>query len=175
MQLAIARGLPRKTGQGRAIAHRGRVGSGPRAGASKESAVPWGDTLDAWRARISFRTPSSKSERGTAPVGSYPTERVGDLRPGGQRLGVGRPTGTPRPTSLQPVDYINPQGLKTGIMRIVRGGAWVNADARYLRRAVPPQSSAGRATPTASGSAFRVFAESKARLQLATAARLRCQ
>jgi formylglycine-generating enzyme required for sulfatase activity len=40
--------------------------------------------------------------------------------------------------------YINPQGPEGGLMRIVRGGAWVNADARYLRCAyrhkVPPDT-----------------------------------
>jgi formylglycine-generating enzyme required for sulfatase activity len=40
--------------------------------------------------------------------------------------------------------YLNPQGPDSGLMRIVRGGAWLNADGRYLRCAyrhkVPPDS-----------------------------------
>jgi formylglycine-generating enzyme required for sulfatase activity len=40
--------------------------------------------------------------------------------------------------------YLNPLGPEAGLMRIVRGGAWVNSDERYLRCAcrheVPPDS-----------------------------------
>jgi len=102
---------------------------------------PWGDALDAERAHF-LPDASAKSERGTAPVGLYPPnafeihdaagnvwEWVSDWY---------------SPNYYQHAEYINPQGPETGIMRIVRGGAWVNADSQYLRCAyrhkIPPDS-----------------------------------
>lgn len=102
---------------------------------------PWGDTLDAARAHF-LPHAAAKTDRGTAPVGSYPPnafalhdmagnvwEWVSDWYSA---------------TYYERAQYINPQGPESGLMRIVRGGAWVNADARYLRCAcrhkVPPDS-----------------------------------
>jgi formylglycine-generating enzyme required for sulfatase activity len=102
---------------------------------------PWGDTLDAAHAHF-LRDASAKAACGTAPVGSYPPnafemhdvagnvwEWVSDWY---------------APNYYERAQYINPQGPDSGVMRIVRGGAWVNADGRYLRCAyrhkVPPDS-----------------------------------
>ena len=102
---------------------------------------PWGDTLDAELAHF-LPDAGAKSERGTAPVGVYPPnafelhdvagnvwEWVSDWY---------------SPNYYARAEYINPQGPESGIMRIVRGGAWVNADGHYLRCAyrhkIPPDS-----------------------------------
>lgn len=102
---------------------------------------PWGDTLADSCANFLPRA-TAKAERGTAPVGSYPAnpfelydmagnvwEWVSDWY---------------SPTYYQRAQYINPQGPENGLMRIVRGGAWVNTDGRYLRCAyrheVPPDT-----------------------------------
>jgi formylglycine-generating enzyme required for sulfatase activity len=83
-----------------------------------------------------------KAERGTADVGSYPVngynlhdmagnvwEWVADWY---------------SPNYYERAQYLNPQGPDNGLMRVVRGGAWVNADGRYLRCAyrhkIPPDS-----------------------------------
>jgi formylglycine-generating enzyme required for sulfatase activity len=48
------------------------------------------------------------------------------------------------PNYYSRAQYLNPQGPESGLMRLVRGGAWVNADSRYLRCAyrhkIPPDS-----------------------------------
>ncbi len=102
---------------------------------------PWGDTLDASCAHF-LPQASVKAERSTAPVGSYPPngfelhdmvgnvwEWVGDWY---------------SPNYYELAQYLNPQGPEAGLMRVVRGGAWVNDDGRYLRCAyrhkVPPDS-----------------------------------
>ena len=102
---------------------------------------PWGDTLGPACAHFLPDT-GAKAERGTAPVGSYPANgfRLHDMS-GNVWEWVSDwyiPNYYPR------AQYLNPQGPEAGLMRIVRGGAWVNADARYLRCAyrhkVPPDS-----------------------------------
>lgn len=102
---------------------------------------PWGDTLDPGCAHFLPHT-AAKAERGTAPVGSYPAngfqlhdmagnvwEWVSDWYASGYYARA---------------QYLNPRGPDSGLMRILRGGAWVNADGRYLRCAyrhkVPPDS-----------------------------------
>ena len=102
---------------------------------------PWGDTLEASRAHF-LPQAGLKADRGTAPVGSYPAngfelfdmagnvwEWVSDWY---------------APNYYTRAQYLNPQGPDGGLMRIVRGGAWVNADGRYLRcsyrHKVPPDS-----------------------------------
>jgi formylglycine-generating enzyme required for sulfatase activity len=102
---------------------------------------PWGDTLDAARAHY-LPDASTKSERGTAPVGSYPPNafEIYDVA-GNVWEWV---SDWYSPNYYERTEYINPQGPETGIMRIVRGGAWVNADGHYLRCAyrhkIPPDS-----------------------------------
>jgi formylglycine-generating enzyme required for sulfatase activity len=102
---------------------------------------PWGDTLDDGRARY-LPHAGAKTTHSTAPVGSYPPngfdlydmagnvwEWVSDWY---------------SPDYYQRGQYLNPRGPDAGILRILRGGAWVNADDRYLRcscrHKVPPDS-----------------------------------
>jgi formylglycine-generating enzyme required for sulfatase activity len=102
---------------------------------------PWGDTLDLACAHF-LPQAGLKAERGTAEVGSYP--------PNGFHLFD--MTGNVwewvsdwyAPNYYSRAQYLNPQGPESGLMRIVRGGAWVNAEGRYLRCAyrhkLPPDS-----------------------------------
>ena len=102
---------------------------------------PWGDTLDL--ARAHFLPPEGvKEERGTAPVRSYPPNgfQLYDMA-GNVWEWV---SDWYAPNYYERSQYLNPQGPESGLMRIVRGGAWVNSDGRYLRCAyrhkVPPDS-----------------------------------
>ena len=102
---------------------------------------PWGDTLDPERAHF-LPHADAKAERGTAPVGSYPPNafEMHDMA-GNVWEWV---SDWYSPNYYERAQYINPQGPENGVMRIVRGGAWVNSDGRYLRCAyrhkVPPDS-----------------------------------
>ena len=102
---------------------------------------PWGDTLDPECAHF-LPHAGLKAERGTAPVGSYPANpfKLHDMA-GNVWEWVADWYAANYYSSSQ---YLNPQGPDSGLMRIVRGGAWVNADGRYLRCAyrhkVPPDS-----------------------------------
>ena len=102
---------------------------------------PWGDTLDLTRAHF-LPSASVKEECGTAPVQSYPPNgfQVYDMA-GNVWEWVSDWYGSSYYGRSQ---YLNPQGPDTGLMRIVRGGGWVNSDGRYLRCAyrhkVPPDS-----------------------------------
>ena len=102
---------------------------------------PWGDTLDAACAHF-LPHASVKAERGTALVGSYPANgfELHDMA-GNVWEWV---SDWYSPHYYERAQYIDPQGPERGLMRIVRGGAWVNADGRYLRCAyrhkVPPDS-----------------------------------
>jgi formylglycine-generating enzyme len=102
---------------------------------------PWGDTLDLTRAH--FLPPEKmKGEGGTAPVQSYAPNgfQVYDMA-GNVWEWV---SDWYAPNYYERSQYLNPQGPESGLMRIVRGGAWVNSDGRYLRCAyrhkVPPDS-----------------------------------
>ena len=102
---------------------------------------PWGDNFDSARAHI-LPESAPKGSGGTAPVGSYPANafQLHDMA-GNVWEWV---TDWYAPNYYQRAQYLNPQGPDTGLMRIVRGGAWVNNEARYLRCAyrhkVPPDS-----------------------------------
>ena len=102
---------------------------------------PRGETLNSACAHFLSQA-GLKAEQGTAEVGSYPPngfhlfdmsgnvwEWVSDWY---------------APNYYARAQYLNPQGPEAGLMRIVRGGAWVNADGRYLRCAyrhkVPPDN-----------------------------------
>jgi formylglycine-generating enzyme required for sulfatase activity len=102
---------------------------------------PWGDTLDAASAHFLPHT-AAKANRGTALVGSYPPNgfQLHDMA-GNVWEWV---SDWYAPDYYARAQYLNPQGPENGLMRIVRGGAWVNADGRYLRcgyrHKVPPDS-----------------------------------
>ena len=102
---------------------------------------PWGDTLDPECAHF-LPHAGMKAERGTAPVATYPPNRfkLHDMA-GNVWEWV---ADWYAPNYYSRAQYLNPQGPDSGLMRIVRGGAWVNADGRYLRCAyrhkVPPDS-----------------------------------
>jgi formylglycine-generating enzyme required for sulfatase activity len=102
---------------------------------------PWGDALDPACAHFLPHV-GDKAHRGTAPVGSYPPNgfQLRDMA-GNVWEWV---SDWYSPTYYARAQYINPQGPEHGLMRIVRGGAWVNADGKYLRCAyrhkVPPDS-----------------------------------
>lgn len=102
---------------------------------------PWGDTLDPTSARY-LPDPSAKAEWGTAPVGSYPANAF-DLHDMSGNVWEWV-SDWYSPDYYGRAQFINPQGPENGLMRLVRGGAWVNSDGRYLRCAyrhkVPPDS-----------------------------------
>jgi sulfatase modifying factor 1 len=102
---------------------------------------PWGDALDPAYAHF-LPNADMKAQRGTAPVGSYPANgfRLFDMA-GNVWQWV---SDWYAPKYYERAQYLNPHGPEDGLMRIVRGGGWVNADGRYLRCAcrhkVPPDS-----------------------------------
>ena len=102
---------------------------------------PWGDTLDPSYAHF-LPHAGVKAERGTAEVGSYPPNgfHLHDMA-GNVWEWV---SDWYAPDYYARAQYLNPQGPEAGLMRIIRGGAWVNAEDRYLRCAyrhkVPPDS-----------------------------------
>ena len=102
---------------------------------------PWGSTLDATRAHF-LPDGSAKATCGTAAVGSYPPNafQLHDMA-GNVWEWVSDWYAS---NYYERAQYQNPPGPESGVMRIVRGGAWVNADGRYLRCAyrhkVPPDS-----------------------------------
>jgi sulfatase modifying factor 1 len=102
---------------------------------------PWGDTLDPACAHF-LQQAGLKSERGTAEVGSYPSNGFDLFDMSGNVWEW--VSDWYSPNYYARAQYLNPQGSEGGIMRIVRGGAWVNAEGRYLRCAyrhkVPPDS-----------------------------------
>lgn len=91
---------------------------------------PWGDALDPACAHF-LPDPGLKAQRGTAAVGSYPANafQLHDMA-GNVWEWV---SDWYAPNYYARAQYLNPQGPDNGLMRIVRGGAWVNADGRYLR------------------------------------------
>jgi formylglycine-generating enzyme required for sulfatase activity len=102
---------------------------------------PWGDTMDLSRAHV-LRSAAAKGESGTAPVGRYPANGFDLHDMAGNVWEWVSDWYAPRYYSR--AQFLNPQGPEVGVMRIVRGGSWVNADERYLRCAyrhkVPPDS-----------------------------------
>jgi serine/threonine-protein kinase len=102
---------------------------------------PWGDALDESRAHY-LPDVSIKAKRGTAPVGSYPANAFNLYDMAGNVWEW--VADWYAPDYYARAQYLNPEGPEGGLMRVVRGGAWVNADGRYLRCAyrhkVPPDS-----------------------------------
>jgi formylglycine-generating enzyme required for sulfatase activity len=102
---------------------------------------PWGDTLNAASAHFLPHV-NVKTERGTAAVGSYPANGFNLFDMSGNVWEW--VSDWYAADYYERPDHENPQGPGSGLMRVVRGGAWVNADDRYLRCAyrhkVPPDS-----------------------------------
>lgn len=110
-------------------------------GGLESKRFPWGDTLDASRAHF-LPTASAKAQCGTAAVGSYPPNGFDVYDVAGNVWEW--VSDWYSPSYYERAQYVNPQGPEGGTLRIVRGGAWVNADGGYLRCAyrhkVPPDS-----------------------------------
>jgi formylglycine-generating enzyme len=102
---------------------------------------PWGDTFQATSARC-LPPGVPKAEGGTCEVGSYPPNPFGLFDMAGNVWEWVSDWYAPNYYSW--AQYLNPQGPDGGLMRLVRGGAWVNDDAAYLRCAyrhkLPPDS-----------------------------------
>ena len=102
---------------------------------------PWGNKLDRTRAHYLPKA-GAKAEAGTAEVGTYPPNGYELFDMAGNVWEWVADWYAPHYYGR--AQYLNPQGPERGVMRIVRGGAWVNAEARYLRCAyrhkVPPDS-----------------------------------
>jgi formylglycine-generating enzyme len=102
---------------------------------------PWGDTLEASCANFLLQ-PSEKAEGGTVQVGSYPPNGFQLFDMSGNVWEWVADWYVPHYYAR--AQYLNPQGPDSGLMRLVRGGAWVNSDSRYLRcscrHKVPPDS-----------------------------------
>ena len=102
---------------------------------------PWGDALDSGRANF-LADPTSKQLRGTQPVGAYP--------PNGYSLYdvIGNVWEWAADWYQHDIytDRLrhNPTGPASGMLRVLRGGAWVVHDANMLRTAyrhkVPPDT-----------------------------------
>ena len=91
---------------------------------------PWGDEIDA--ARCNFLADGAvKAERGTRPTGTYPPNDYGLFDMAGNIWEW--------VADWYAADYYatgearDPHGPPSGIMRIVRGGSWVNDDVNMLR------------------------------------------
>ncbi len=102
---------------------------------------PWGDDIDP--ARANFLTdPALKLKRGTKPVGSYPANEYGLYDMSGNAWQW--VSDWYDPDYYAASDYRNPQGPRTGRLRCVRGGSWLNDDVSFLRCAhrheVPPDT-----------------------------------
>ena len=110
-------------------------------GGIESKRYPWGDTLDAGRAHF-LPHAGAKAQCGTAQVGSYPANAFDIYDMAGNVWEW--VSDWYSPSYYERAQYINPLGPESGTMRIVRGGAWVNADGGYLRCAyrhkVPPDS-----------------------------------
>jgi formylglycine-generating enzyme required for sulfatase activity len=102
---------------------------------------PWGDAIDSACANF-LPDANRKSERGTEPVGSYPANgfQLHDMA-GNVWQWV---SDWYAANYYERAQYLNPQGPDNGVLRIVRGGAWVNADGHLLRCAyrhkIPPDT-----------------------------------
>ena len=102
---------------------------------------PWGDAMNPACAHV-LPQAGAKAESGTAAVGSYPATGFQLLDMAGNVWEWVSDWYAPQYYSR--AQLLNPRGPESGVMRIVRGGSWVNADEGYLRCAyrhkVPPDS-----------------------------------
>jgi formylglycine-generating enzyme required for sulfatase activity len=102
---------------------------------------PWGDRLD--RNMANFLTdPTMKPARGTTRCRSYPPNAYGLFDMTGNVWEWVQDWYDPSYYSVSP--NRNPQGPRSGSMRVVRGGSWLVADVRMLscshRHRVPPDT-----------------------------------
>jgi sulfatase modifying factor 1 len=91
---------------------------------------PWGDTLDPACAHF-LPSAGVKADSGTAAVGGYPPNGFNLFDMAGNVWEWVSDWYAPQYYAR--AQYLNPQGAESGLMRLVRGGAWVNADPKYLR------------------------------------------
>ena len=114
---------------------------------------PWGDTLEPACAHFC----QGGSERRERHRARRQLSRQLDSKCTTWRAtsGSGSPIGT-RPKYYERAQYLNPQGPENGMMRIVRGGAWVNADEPSTCDVPTGTRFRQTATPTASGSGSRI-------------------
>jgi formylglycine-generating enzyme required for sulfatase activity len=102
---------------------------------------PWGDDIDATRCNF-LNDPSVKRERGTRPTGTYPPNEYGLYDVCGNVWEWVADWYSPDQYGLS--EARDPRGPDSGILRIVRGGSWVNDDVMMLRCAyrhkVPPDT-----------------------------------
>jgi formylglycine-generating enzyme required for sulfatase activity len=91
---------------------------------------PWGDKLDPSRAHF-LPDPGQKAQSGTAPVASYPPNGFNLYDMAGNVWEW--VSDWYAANYYARAQYLDPRGPENGLMRIVRGGAWVNSDSRYLR------------------------------------------
>jgi formylglycine-generating enzyme len=110
-------------------------------GGLEAKAYPWGNAFETARAHLLLGG-TSKSDGGTCEVGSYPPNSFGLFDMAGNVWEWVSDWYAPNYYSW--AQYLNPQGPDNGLMRIVRGGAWVNDATSYLRCAyrhkLPPDS-----------------------------------
>ena len=102
---------------------------------------PWGDDIDP--SRCNFLTDRSvKRQRGTRPTGTYSPNPFGLCDVAGNVWEWVSDWYAPDYYTVG--DVRDPQGPRSGAMRIVRGGSWVNDDVDMLRVAyrhkVPPDT-----------------------------------
>ena len=91
---------------------------------------PWGDTIDGSCANY-LTEPSQKLQHGTRPVGSYPPNGYGVYDMAGNTWAWVADWYQPDYYASSPAK--NPRGPASGRLRLVRGGAWLDADVTLLR------------------------------------------
>ena len=142
---------PSPTPSGPANACRPRPsGSAPPAAGCERKPFYWGDELmpggkwlaNIWQGKFPCENTAEDGYRGTAPVGSYPAQRLRPVRHGRQRLGVVQPTGigpatwsittaAPQSARARP-SAVDPHGAASP-KRVQRGGSFLCSD-RYCVR-----------------------------------------
>lgn len=110
-------------------------------GGEESLRYPWGEGIDSSRCAF-LVDPSAKRQRGTRPTGTFPPNAYGlyDV--------IGNVwewvSDWYSPDYYRNGDLRDPRGPASGVMRIVRGGSWVNENVSMLRCAyrhqVPPDT-----------------------------------
>jgi formylglycine-generating enzyme required for sulfatase activity len=138
--MAYCAWLAGKTGQPVRLPTEAEWEKAARGGLERKQ-YPWGDTLDPVCAHFLGQA-ELKADHDTAEVGSYPPNAFQLFDMAGNVWEWVSDWYAPNYYSR--AQYLNPQGPDGGLMRVVRGGAWVNTDGRYLRcsfrHKVPPDT-----------------------------------